>query len=76
MDRTHVRAEIRALSLDERIELVQEVWDDIAIDTRQIVLTPSQEKELNARLARHQAAPHEAIPWEQVKADVLSNLSS
>jgi putative addiction module component (TIGR02574 family) len=65
---------IDRLSVAERIALVQEIWDSIAAAPDQLPLTEAQKKELDRRLAAHQANSGEAIPWEVVRDEALARL--
>ena len=57
------------LSVSERIQLVEDIWDSIAADSvDDFPLTEKQKRELNRRLEAHRADPTSAIPWEQVRA--------
>ena len=61
-------------SVDERLALVQEIWDSIAIEAERCQLTETQRQEVDRRLAAHRADPGAAIPWEQVEAEVMARL--
>ena len=63
--------EILNLSVEERIQLVEAVWDSIAQHPESLPLTEAQRKELDRRLADHQRNPQAARPWSQVR-DFLS----
>ncbi len=63
---------IDRLSMDERLELMHEIWDSIAAEPGRTHLTDSQRKELERRLAEHEANPEDLIPWEEVKAQALA----
>jgi len=65
---------IDQLSIEERLRLVQEIWDSIAAEVEQLPLTDSQRQEVDRRLAAHRANPQAAIPWEQVEAEALARL--
>lgn len=60
---------IDRLSVDERIALVEEIWDTIAAEAERTPPTAAQRAELERRLAAHEANPGEVIPWEQIKAE-------
>ena len=67
---------IDQLSRDERLELVQEIWDSIAAEDGTMPLSQAQRDELDRRLAAHRANPSAAIPWEDVEAEALARLRS
>ncbi len=67
---------IDQLSRDERLVLVQDIWDSIAKEDSNVPLSESQRIELDRRLAAHRANPDAAIAWEQVEAEALSRLQS
>ena len=67
---------IDQLSRDERLVLVQDIWDSIAKEDSNVPLSDSQRIELDRRLAAHRANPDAAIAWEQVEAEALSRLQS
>jgi putative addiction module component (TIGR02574 family) len=66
-------AEIRKLSVPERLQLVTEIWDSI-LDTPEL-LPVSDEliEELQRRLAAHHASPEESEPWESVERKVFGS---
>ena len=62
-------AEYMKLSVSERIQLVEDIWDSIAEETPSPLQLGVQERaELQRRLAEHQADPSSSIPWERVRA--------
>jgi putative addiction module component (TIGR02574 family) len=65
---------IDRLSRDQRIKLVLEIWDSIAAEPYQSLLTAAQRQELKRRVADDDAAPDDVFPWDQVKAEALSRL--
>ena len=61
--------ELRALSLAERLQLVEDVWDSIVEDSAgNLPVSDAQREELRRRLAAHEGQPEQAVPWEQVRA--------
>ena len=60
------------LSVAERIELVQRIWDSIAADVEQAPLPDAQRAELERRADDDDANPDDIVPWEQVKAEALA----
>jgi putative addiction module component (TIGR02574 family) len=60
-----------ALPIAERIKLVQDIWDSVAICPEAIPVTKAQRKLLDERLRQHRASPESARPWPEVKAAIL-----
>ena len=61
-------AEISKLSLAERIQLLEDVWDSIADEPEAWELTQEQKDELDRRLAAHKDNPKAGSSWNEVKA--------
>ena len=62
---------IEQLSVEERIGLVEEIWDSIAEATP---LTEAQRAELDRRLEDHEANPDDVVPWEVIKVSITARL--
>jgi putative addiction module component (TIGR02574 family) len=60
-------ADIKALSIPERILLVEEIWDSIAAEQEAIPVTDAQRDDLDRRIARSDASPGEGEAWETLK---------
>jgi putative addiction module component (TIGR02574 family) len=67
---------IDRMNREERLRLVQEIWDTIAAEQNPPLLTEPQRRELERRVAEDNAAPDDVIPWEQVKAQALARCAS
>lgn len=65
---------IDRLSVEDRIDLAQTIWDSIADEAELPPLTEAQLLEVDRRLAAHRANPDAAIPWERVEAEALARL--
>lgn len=65
---------IDRLDIEERLALVEELWNSIAADSAAVPLTPAQGAELDRRLADHKANPDDVVPWEQVKSSLDDRL--
>lgn len=60
------------LSVSERIQLVEDIWDSIATEAPDsVALSHAQKAELQRRVAAHRADPSTAVPWEQVRAKLF-----
>ena len=66
---------IDRLSVEERLTLVQEIWDSIAPEVEDAPPSEAQRSEIDRRLAAHRANPESAIPWERVEAEALARLN-
>jgi putative addiction module component (TIGR02574 family) len=61
-----------ALSVSERIQLVEDIWDSIALDAPDVFpLSAAQKAELDRRVLAHQTDPSSAISWEDVRAKLF-----
>ena len=58
--------EIRALSVEERIELADEIWDSVEEDSEGDGLTDAQKREIERRLAAYEASGYKGDSWENV----------
>ena len=66
------RLNIRDLSIEERIQLVGEIWDSIA-DEEKTELTEAQIKEADRRMKLYRSDPSRSIPWDEVKNRLKRN---
>jgi putative addiction module component (TIGR02574 family) len=65
---------IDRLGVEERIALVEEIWDSIAADSAAVPLTTPQRDELDRRLADHASRPNDVVSWDEVKASLDERL--
>jgi len=65
---------LRKLPVDERIRLVEDLWDSIASDQKALPLTPEQSAVLDQRLAAYEADSDTGRPAEDVIADIRNRL--
>ena len=63
---------IRHLSVAERIQLVEDIWDTIAATPELLEMTEAQRQELDNRLQAYQRNPDRGAAWEEVKARINS----
>lgn len=60
--------DISRLTPKERLDLISELWDSLS--AADVQLTPAHEAELDRRLATFDADRRDAIPWEDVDAEL------
>lgn len=75
MDFSEVLSAANSLSIDERMQLVEAVWDGIAAEQPTPQLTEAQKHELERRLAELDASPEIAVPWEEVWAQAKARFT-
>jgi len=59
------------LTVAERIQLVEDLWDSIADAPEVLELTEAQRAELDRRLEAHRETPGDTIPWETLRRELL-----
>lgn len=70
MNITATLNEIVALSIEDRINLVQAIWDSIATDQAYTDLTDMQKQELDRRIADSENNPDNVMTWQEIKASI------
>jgi len=66
--------EIKALSVDERLAIVEAIWDSIVDDSDDLSVTPDERAFIERRLAAYLARPDDVVAWEDVKARALARV--
>ncbi len=61
-----------SLSIPERIQLVEDIWDTIAAEADFVELTDEEKKIIDERLKAYHKNPHLGSPWN----DVLKRIAS
>ncbi len=60
------------LSIPERIQLVEDIWDTIAEKTELVELTKEEKKIIDERLEAYHKNPELGSPWEDVYNRLVS----
>ncbi len=63
--------DVAELPLDERIQLVEDIWDTIAELPETVEVPEWHKAELNKRLEHYHANPSEGTPWSELKEKLL-----
>ena len=66
MSRTETLNAIKSWSVDDRVELVNQIWDSIADDNGVPKITDSHRTELNRRIAVYESDPTNVLTWRQI----------
>ena len=61
-------ADILELPVQERINLVELIWDSVAAVPEAVEVSPALKAELDARLKEFQENPEAGYSWDQVKS--------
>lgn len=64
-------SEIAEMPIQQRIQLVEDIWDSIAGMPQAVEMPEWHKQELENRLAAYHANPNEGSPWQEVKKRVL-----
>jgi len=62
-----LKVDISQLSVAERIQLAEDLWDSIFEQQEELPLTEAQQQELDRRLESYQKNPVSGSSWEDVK---------
>jgi putative addiction module component (TIGR02574 family) len=66
--------EFDGLSVEDKIEYVNSLWDRITARPEDIPVPDWHRQIVRERLARDEERPDEALPWEDVRAEILQTL--
>ena len=69
-----MNAKLRELPVEERIKLVEDLWDSIAEDRKALPVTAEQKAELDRRLEVYEVDKNRGRPAADVLADVRRRL--
>jgi putative addiction module component (TIGR02574 family) len=64
-------ADILELSVAEKIQLVEDIWDSIRRDADELPVSEAEKTELDKRLESYRQNPDEGIEWETLKRNLL-----
>lgn len=70
MDLKTILSEVQAWPPEDRLRLIEEVWDGLTDDDSEPELTPELRDLLDRRLAALDADPNGVVTWDEIKAHV------
>jgi len=70
MDISVTLNEIKALSIADRILIVQDILGSIAAEQAYPDLTTAQKRELDRRITDYEANPDDVMTWEEIKSSI------
>lgn len=63
--------EIQKLSVPERLELLENIWESLTAEDAVPELTDAQKLEIDRRLAEYEANPSSGRPWAEVRERMM-----
>ncbi|MEM8506066.1 MAG: addiction module protein [Cyanobacteria bacterium P01_D01_bin.1] len=60
--------DIEQISISDRIQLVEDLWDSIPVNPEPAAVTRSQQQALEERLKNHRIASNDSSSWQVTKA--------
>ena len=67
--------DISKLSVAERIQLAEDLWDSVAADTGDLPLSEAQVAELDRRCDDLERDPGDGAPWDIVRSRIEGRLT-
>lgn len=74
MDTQQIVEAFRRLPPDERVRLVEELWDEVARELEREPLSEAQQRLLDERIRQHQEHPADVEDWETARDDLFRDL--
>ena len=62
--------EILQLSVAERVQLAEDIWDSIVASPESLPISDAQKKELDRRREAHAKDSSSTRSWEEIRADL------
>jgi len=63
--------EILSLDVEDRLRIVQIIWDSIAASPATVPITAAERAELDRRIAEDDADPDDVVSWQEAEALIL-----
>ena len=70
MDISVTLNEIKALSIADRIRIVQDILESIAAEQAYPDLTAAQKRELDRRISDYETNQDDVMTWQEIKASI------
>jgi putative addiction module component (TIGR02574 family) len=63
-------ADVKALSIDQKLQLMEAIWEDLRDRFEQMDVSPQQKTLLDQRRARERQGAAQLLDWESVKGTI------
>jgi putative addiction module component (TIGR02574 family) len=71
MDLQTVLSQVETWPVEDRLRLMDQIWDGLLDRGHEPGLTDAEKAEIDQRLAEDDTAPDDVVSWEEVKAAAL-----
>jgi len=71
MDLQTVLTAVESWPAEDRLRLMEQIWDGLLDQGHVPMLTEAQSAEIERRIAEDEEAPDDVVSWEEVKAEAL-----
>ena len=71
MDLQTVLTQVDSWPIEDRLQLMERIWDRLLNEGYEPELTDAQKAEIDLRIAEDDAAPDDVVAWDEVKNDAL-----
>ncbi|MFN0278849.1 MAG: addiction module protein [Pyrinomonadaceae bacterium] len=59
-------AEIMEMSVSDRLRIVEDIWDSIASDAKDLKISEELKSELDRRLEAYESDPDAGVTWDEL----------
>ena len=66
---------IDKLPIEEKLALIEEIWDGISAEASNLELSEEMKAELDRRIDESQSNPGSGIPWDLVESETRKRLA-
>lgn len=74
MDAQEIVEAFRRLPANERVRLVEKLWDEVSKELEQEGLSEEHQRLLDERIRQHEEDPADVEAWETARDDLLRDL--
>lgn len=71
MDLQAVLTHVESWSAEDRLQLMEQIWDGLLNQGYEPGLTEEQMAEIDRRIAEDEATPDDVVSWDMVRSEVL-----
>jgi putative addiction module component (TIGR02574 family) len=64
---------ILELSISERLDLIESIWESITANPNMVELTEAQCQELDNRILSYEQNPNSVKTWDEVKQEIIGS---